>query len=204
MLGTIKRELKNLRSPLYRNSIYISLSSLTTALAGFIFWAIAARLYPEGDVGVASAVVSALNLTFQLSMLGMGSSLIRFYPEYREKAMETALFVTTIASLVFSVGYGLLMMASDSFSGLSPVTFMGTFVLFSVVGTAYNIFFNLCHSEKKGRAQLPPEPPVLSQIHFSLRFYSSWGAGNNFILRSGPFTWFNLRLNIHWGGSAAS
>ncbi|WP_010480059.1 lipopolysaccharide biosynthesis protein [Thermococcus zilligii] len=164
MLGTIKGELKNLRSPLYRNSIYISLSSLTTALAGFIFWVIAARLYPEGDVGVASAVVSALNLTFQLSMLGMSSSLIRFYPEYREKAMETALFVTTIASLVFSVGYGLLMMTSDSFSGLSSAAFLGTFVLFSVVGTAYNVFSTYAIARRKA------EHSFFQNLLFSARF----------------------------------
>jgi len=43
MLDILKQELRNLKSPLYRNSIYISLASLTTAVAGFLFWAIAAR-----------------------------------------------------------------------------------------------------------------------------------------------------------------
>ncbi len=138
MLEIIKRELKNLRSPLYRNSIYISLSSLTTTLAGFIFWAVAARLYPAGDVGVASAIVSALNLTFQLSMLGMNFALIRFYPEYREGAAGTALFVTAIAGLVFSTAYGLLMITSKSFSGLSSVAFLE-----AVNGTVQSLKLNV-------------------------------------------------------------
>ncbi|HIH72127.1 MAG TPA: lipopolysaccharide biosynthesis protein, partial [Thermococcaceae archaeon] len=68
MLELLKQEFRNFKSPLYKNSIYISLASLTSAVAGFLFWAIAARLYPAEDVGVASAIVSALSLTFQLSM----------------------------------------------------------------------------------------------------------------------------------------
>ena len=162
--SVIKRELKNFRSPLYRNSIYISLSSLTTALAGFIFWAVAARLYPAGDVGVASAVVSALNLTFQLSMLGMNYALIRFYPEYRERAAGTALLITAVASLVFSTAYGILMLTSKSFSGLSPLLFIGIFVVFSVVGTSYNILSTYAIARRKA------EHSFLQSLLFSVRF----------------------------------
>jgi len=138
MLEILKQELRNLKSPLYRNSIYISLSSLTTAVAGFLFWAIAARLYPAQDVGVASAIVSALNLTFQLSMLGMNFAIIRFYPEYKEKAVGSALLITSIAGVAFSVAYGLIMLSSESFKALGW-KFLGIFVLFSVIGTLYNV-----------------------------------------------------------------
>ena len=164
MLEILKRELKNLRSPLYRNSIYISLSSLTTALAGFIFWAVAARLYPAGEVGVASAVVSALNLSFQLSMLGMNYALIRFYPEYRERAAGTALFVTSIASLVFSLAYGLLMVTMKSFSGLKPSLFLVVFVAFSIVGTAYNVLSTYAIARRKA------EHSFVQSLLFSARF----------------------------------
>ena len=138
MLEILKQELKNFKSPLYRNSIYISLASLTTAVAGFLFWAIAARLYPAEDVGVASAIVSAMNLTFNLSMLGMNFAIIRFYPEYKEKAVGSALIITSIAGVAFSVAYGLIMLSSESFKGLGW-KFLGLFVLFSVIGTLYNV-----------------------------------------------------------------
>lgn len=52
MLKLIKQELKNIRSPLYRNSTYISASSMMTAIAGFIFWNVAARLYPPRTWGL--------------------------------------------------------------------------------------------------------------------------------------------------------
>ena len=88
MLDILKQELRNLKSPLYRNSIYISLASLTTAVAGFLFWAIAARLYPAQDVGVASAIVSALNLTFNLSMLGMNFAIINVHDAETSKTRK--------------------------------------------------------------------------------------------------------------------
>ncbi|WP_297506931.1 lipopolysaccharide biosynthesis protein, partial [Thermococcus sp.] len=164
MLELIKREFGNIKSPLYRNSIYISLSSLTTALAGFIFWAVATRLYPAGEVGVASAVVSALNLTFQLSMLGMNYALIRFYPEYSERAAGTALFVTSIASLVFSLVYGLLMVNSKAFRGSSPAVFLAVFVVFSIVGTAYNVLSTYAIARRKA------EHSFIQSLLFSARF----------------------------------
>jgi len=150
MLEILKQELKNFKSPLYRNSIYISLASLTTAVAGFLFWAIAARLYPAKDVGVASAIVSALNLTFNLSMLGMNFAIIRFYPEYKERAIGSALIITSIASVAFSVAYGLIMICSGSFGDLGW-GFVGVFVLFSVIGTLYNVLYT--YSVARRRAE---------------------------------------------------
>ena len=163
-LNHIMKEIKNLRSPLYRNSIYISLASLTTAIAGFLFWAIAARLYPAGDVGVASAIVSAINLTFQLSMLGMNFAVIRFYPEYGERVMGSAVVITSLAGLVFSTTYGFLMMRSGSFQGVFTPLFLATFILFSVIGTLYNLFSTYAIARRKA------EHSFIQSILFSSRF----------------------------------
>ncbi|NJE49409.1 lipopolysaccharide biosynthesis protein [Thermococcus sp. 9N3] len=162
-LNLIKKELQNLKSPLYRNSIYISLASFTTALAGFLFWAIAARLYLAEEVGVASAVVSALNLTFQLSMLGMNFAIIRFYPKYKERAVGSALAITSVASVLFSVTYGLIMMSSGSFEDFGW-KFFGVFVLFSVIGTIYNVLYT--YSIARRRA----EHSFLQSLLFAGRF----------------------------------
>ncbi len=163
MLELLKQEFRNFKSPLYRNSIYISLASLTSAVAGFLFWAIAARLYPAEDVGVASAIVSALNLTFQLSMLGMNFAIIRFYPEYKEKAVSSALLVTGIASVVLSIAYGLLMLNSESFKEFGW-DFLGLFVLFSVIGTFYNVLSTYAIARRQA------EHAFLQNLLFAGRF----------------------------------
>lgn len=131
-------KIQEFKSPLYRNSIYISLSSLTIAITGFLFWAIATRLYPPEDIGVASAIVSAINLIFNLSMLGMNFAIIRFYPEYQERAVSSAVIITSIASIVFSAMYGLLFLMSKTL-GISTWKFLAIFVMFSVIGTLYNV-----------------------------------------------------------------
>ena len=163
MLELLKQEFRNFKSPLYKNSIYISLASLTTAVAGFLFWAIAARLYPAEDVGVASAIVSALNLTFQLSMLGMNFAIIRFYPEYKEKAVSSALLVTGVAGVVLSIAYGLLMLNSESFKEFGW-DFLGLFVLFSVIGTFYNVLSTYAIARRQA------EHAFLQNLLFAGRF----------------------------------
>ncbi len=156
MFKIIKREFRELGSPFYGNFMYISLSSLTTARVGFIFWAVVARLYPVTDVGVASAVISALNMTFQLAMPGMNFALIRFYPEYRGRATESALFVVSIAGLIFSIIYSLLMVtlrsflrSLRSFSSLSSCMLLIVFAGFSIVEATYNVLSTYAIAKRK-------------------------------------------------------
>ena len=51
MFGLVQK----LKDPLYKNSIFLMLSSVTGTGTGFIFWVIAARLYST-DVGLSSTV----------------------------------------------------------------------------------------------------------------------------------------------------
>lgn len=97
--------LKNhLKEPLYKNSFYIMVTSLLTAFVGFIFWIIAAKLYPSEDVGIATALISAMNLIFFISIMGFDQSIIRFFPEIdKSKVFSTALTVTVISTTVFSI-----------------------------------------------------------------------------------------------------
>jgi len=164
MREIIRQELKNFKSPLYRNSIYISMTSLVTAIAGFLFWSVAARLYPSSDVGVASAIVSAINLIFTVSMLGLNFALIRFYPQYRERAIGSSLILAIIASLVVSLAYGLIMKNSESFSRVFSIEFLAMFVGFSVIGTAYNIISTYAIAKRKA------EHSFVQAILFALRF----------------------------------
>ncbi|AAL80907.1 hypothetical protein PFDSM3638_03895 [Pyrococcus furiosus DSM 3638] len=164
MLDTVRQELNNFRSPLYRNSIYISLTSLVTAVAGFLFWSVAARLYPSSQVGVASALVSAINLTFTVSMLGLNFALIRFYPQYKERAVGSSLVLAVTASFFVSLVYGLIMGGSESFRGVFSAEFLAIFVTFSMVGTAYNILSTYAIAKRKA------EHSFMQGLLFALRF----------------------------------
>lgn len=43
---------KHLNDPLYKNSLFIMLTSISGSGFGFIFWILAAKLYAPQDVGI--------------------------------------------------------------------------------------------------------------------------------------------------------
>lgn len=53
---------QHLHDPLFRNAYFLMAGSITGAGSGFVFWRIAAWLYSSADVGIASAVISAMRL----------------------------------------------------------------------------------------------------------------------------------------------
>ncbi len=90
-----------LHDPLFNNSIFIMLASLSSAGFGFIFWVLAAKLYSPEDVGTATAVIASMGLIMMLSKLGLDASIIRFFPENDKKKMfGTALAVVTFFALL--------------------------------------------------------------------------------------------------------
>jgi O-antigen/teichoic acid export membrane protein len=96
------------RKSLYRNSFYLILGNITSALLGFSFWAVAARYYSASDVGMASAVISAMPLIAILGALGLQIGLIRFLPDSQDSANElinTSLTLSTIVSILVSIGF---------------------------------------------------------------------------------------------------
>jgi len=73
-----KRLAEAWNEPLYRNSLYLIFNSLIMALFGFVFWSIAAKQFSSEDVGLATAVISAVSLVANLSLLGFNVSILKF------------------------------------------------------------------------------------------------------------------------------
>ena len=89
------------RDPLYKNSFYILLNSITAALFGFIFWMIAARYYSSGDVGLATALISTAGIIVNLSSFGLGTGIIRFLPGSTEKTqLFSSVWIVSIAGVL--------------------------------------------------------------------------------------------------------
>ncbi|MCU4139669.1 MAG: Membrane protein involved in the export of O-antigen and teichoic acid [Methanophagales archaeon] len=105
-----REELKtHLSDPLFKNAYFLMFSSLTSAGSGFFFWLIAARFYSTADIGLASAIISAMGLISMLSLLGFDISLVRFLPE-REDKQELINSCLTI-SFIFSLALALIFIA---------------------------------------------------------------------------------------------
>lgn len=85
------------------------------SLLGFFFWIVAARFYPEGDVGFASAIISVINFLALLSLIGLDASLIRFLPQ-NEKPQELINSCFTLTSLISLVVAGIFLAGVDFWS----------------------------------------------------------------------------------------
>ena len=105
------RLLALLRTPLYASAFYLWANAAATAVAGFAFWALVARVYDADEVGLGTAAFAALTLLAMFSHLGLGLGLIRFLPESGERGprLANAVFTTSavgavVLSAVFLVG----------------------------------------------------------------------------------------------------
>ena len=135
---------KLLRISLYRNAGYLMLASGVNSLSGFVFWAVAARLYPAEGVGLAAAAISAIGLLALLSTLGMDYGLIRFLPGSGDKAKNILNSCFTLSGLV-SVALAVIFLAglklwSPALLRIqqNPVFFI-SFVIFAMAAV-YRVF----------------------------------------------------------------
>src|SRR3990170_161209 len=92
---------------LYRNSIYLMLSTAVMAFLGFFFWIINARLYSAEQVGIGTTLISIMPLISSFSILGLGNGLIRYLPtsERKNKKINTSFTSVALMSILTSVIY---------------------------------------------------------------------------------------------------
>lgn len=99
------------------SSASLGASQAVTAVVGFVFWYIAAHLFSQSEVGVASAVTSAMSLVGAIGVMGLGTLLISDIPRHpgREMGMIAA---SLVVSMLVGGLLGLLFVAAGPF--LSP------------------------------------------------------------------------------------
>ena len=95
------------KDSLYRNSIYLMLSTFIMAFFGFFFWIIAARFYSPKDIGEVTTILSIATLVASLSLLGFTNSIIRYFAElkFNNGIINTALSIVTYLSLILGLVY---------------------------------------------------------------------------------------------------
>jgi O-antigen/teichoic acid export membrane protein len=100
---------RQMKDPLYKNSLFIMLTSLSAASFGFVFWIVAAKFYLKEDVGIATALISSMSLLILLTRFGLDVSIIRFFPEKdKSSVFSTSAIITTfftvLLGIVFIIG----------------------------------------------------------------------------------------------------
>ncbi|MFC1682133.1 archaeosortase/exosortase family protein [Nanoarchaeota archaeon] len=93
---------KIMNDSLYKNSIYMMLSTLVMAVLGFVFWIICARLFTTENVGLATTMISVATLITSFSLLGLNAGLIRYLPKSddKNKKINTIFTLVTLVTII--------------------------------------------------------------------------------------------------------
>jgi O-antigen/teichoic acid export membrane protein len=145
---------------LFQNSVYGIATVAITAVLGYVFWTVAARLYPARDIGLAAAVISAFTLASTLSNLGVGSGLIHRLPT-REQSKDWSLTVNaalvvgiTAAIVASAVGLVVVPRISPALALVSHPAYAAAFVLGVVLWTVSTVLDFLFIAERTVKLML--------------------------------------------------
>jgi O-antigen/teichoic acid export membrane protein len=94
------------RDVLNNASSLVATTGVASAL-GFLYWALAARLFTQQAVGYGAAAVSAMTLLGTIGMFGLGTVLIGELPRRRRRAglVSAALLASGLGSMVLGLGF---------------------------------------------------------------------------------------------------
>jgi O-antigen/teichoic acid export membrane protein len=123
---------KYIIDPLYRNSLFIFINTMTGTILGFLFWTLASRLFSPSDMGISTAIVNAMAIIASLSTLGLNTGIIRYMPNSSKKAevFNAALTIAAICGLFLGV---IFIMFIELFSpSLHFLKRMDFFILFNL------------------------------------------------------------------------
>lgn len=132
---------------LYRNSIYLMLSTAIMALLGFFFWILCAHVFSPEQVGIATTLISVMTLISTFSILGLGNSIIKYLPtsDRKNDNVNTSLTLVGVTAIIISVFYLVLL---DIFSPKllfirGNIVFSVFFIVFIALSSLNIIFENI-------------------------------------------------------------
>lgn len=142
--AVIKNLLIIFANPLYKNGILIYATLLSSALFGFFFWMMAARLYSAEDVGIVSALISFVGIIANLSCFGFPNGIMRFLPSSEDKnelfnsTWLISLCAASFLSFVFIIEIDLFAPALMYFRDINGSLIFLTYILFQISNTYIN------------------------------------------------------------------
>lgn len=182
----IKQQIK---SPLYRNSIFLIANIAVRTSSGLFFWMVVARFYAEAEVGLGAAVISAISLLVLFSRLGLGLALVRFLPK-AEKPVEMINSCLTLSGIVALAVAGIFLAGLDLWSPAlgfirENAMFILAFVLLTFGSTLSQIVDFIFIAKRRAELTLAKNTimsllriplPILLALFFGVfGIVSSWG-----------------------------
>jgi O-antigen/teichoic acid export membrane protein len=107
------RLVEHVRIPLHRDGYALAANSAFTAVAGLVYWIVAAREYSAHDVGVNAVLISSMMFLAGIAGLNLTNVVVRFLPEVGRRTAQVTAIAYAVAgcaavgvALVFVAGAG--------------------------------------------------------------------------------------------------
>jgi O-antigen/teichoic acid export membrane protein len=96
-----------LNDNLFRNSIYLMVTTGVMGAFGFFFWIICTHIFTPDEIGVGTILISAMTLISSVSLLGFNSTFVRFLPnsKNRDDEINTGSILVLIAAAIMAAAY---------------------------------------------------------------------------------------------------
>lgn len=126
-----------LEDALIKNAYYLVSDGVFNVILGFLFWALATRLYDSTEVGLGSVGISAISLIVAISAQGFGAGLIRFLPQYPDRTNKLINLCLTLSGALLVLFLSIFYMVLPFWSESLRAFLNGKFILFSIIAFAY-------------------------------------------------------------------
>ena len=143
------------RGRLFRNGVYLILSTATSVVLGAGFWLVVARYYPESDLGLAAAFLLVAAFLAGLANLGLGMGMVRFLPgsdqrsDLAGRTVNASLTLSVALAFIFATVYlvgvplwtpSLGFLLNDFFVGLTFVLVTAVYAVHPLIDSAFLAF----------------------------------------------------------------
>jgi O-antigen/teichoic acid export membrane protein len=103
LTSRVRQVQTHLRDPMYRTGYLLMGGTLVSALFGFLFWTITARLFTAREVGISSSAVAALAFVSGFCELGLNNILTRYVPSAGSARRSVVLAAYTASFAVCAI-----------------------------------------------------------------------------------------------------
>jgi O-antigen/teichoic acid export membrane protein len=150
--------INTIKDPLYKNSLFLMISTGVMSVFGFVFWIICARLYTAEQVGLATTIISVMSLITTFSLLGLGAGLVRYLPhsDRKNEKINTCLTLVSLVTIIVSTLFllGIEIFSPRLFFIKENLILSGLFIIFMIFASCNSLLESIFASYRSAKYTL--------------------------------------------------